>query len=133
MYIIGSASLLAGKVFTAIAKRFNARRFCWFLQTLLVKNEGMEKIVLVLGNARVHHAKIIEMFQSLAKQELELIFFPQCLPKMNPIEQLWKFMREWITHDKFHPAFDGLLEDLRAFLESLKVPNEEVKSRCCFY
>lgn len=67
------------------------------------------------------------------EKKLELIFLPPYSPKLNPIEQLWKFMREWITHNKFHPTLDCLLKDLRAFLEGLKVPNEEVKSRCCFY
>nr|MDO8085424.1 transposase [Candidatus Sigynarchaeum springense] len=50
---------------------------------------------------RVHTLvlKIIQKFQSLVKHELELIFLPPCSPKLNPIERLWKFMREWITHD----------------------------------
>jgi len=57
--IIGSVSLLTGKVFTAIVKAFNARTFRRFLKRLLIKNEGVKKIVLILDNARVHHAKII--------------------------------------------------------------------------
>ncbi|MEX2756830.1 MAG: IS630 family transposase, partial [Candidatus Sigynarchaeota archaeon] len=131
--IIGAVSLLTGKVFTPIVKRFNARTFRRFRQKLLARNEGVKKIVLILDNARVHHAKIIQKSQSLVKHELELIFLPPYSPKLNPIEQPWTFTREWITHDKFHATFDTLLKDLRAFLAGLKVPNEEVKSRCCFY
>jgi len=56
----------------------------------------------------------------MVKHKLELIFLPPYSPKLNPIEQLWKLMREWIIHDKFHPTLDGLLKDPRAFLEGLK-------------
>ncbi len=34
----------------------------------LIKNEGVKKIVLILDNAKVHHAKIIQKFQSMLKK-----------------------------------------------------------------
>ncbi|MEX2681009.1 MAG: transposase [Candidatus Sigynarchaeota archaeon] len=87
----------------------------------------------MLDSARAHHAKIIQHFHSLVKQGPELIFLPLHSPKLNPIEPRWKFMHEWMTNDKLHPTLDGILKDLRAFLEGLKVPKEAVKSRCCFF
>jgi transposase len=131
--IMGAVSLLSGTVYTTVMKSFNARTFRRFLQKLIIKCKGCKKIIIIVDNAKVHHAKLIQKFQSLVKNKLEILFLPPYSPKLNPIEQLWKFMREWITHNKFHPTFDGLLKDLRAFLETLKVPKEEVKSRCCFY
>ncbi len=131
--IMGSVSLLTGKVFTAIMSKFNARTFRRFLQRLIITNPGIKKIILIIDNAKVHHAKIIQKFLSMVKHKLEVIYLPPYSPKLNPTEELWKFMREWITHNKLHPTLEGLLKDLRVFLDTLKDPKEEVISRCCFY
>jgi putative transposase len=45
---------------------------------------------MVLDNARVHHAKLIQPFLEHNKDRLELMFLPPYSSDLNMIEGLWK-------------------------------------------
>jgi transposase len=51
------------------------------------------KIVVILDNARIHHAKLLEPFLSANKNRIELVFLPPYSPKFNLIEGLWGWLK----------------------------------------
>ena len=56
-----------------------------FLKTVL-KQYPTGKIVMILDNDRIHHAKLIQPFLEKNKDRLELMFLPPYNPEMNLIE-----------------------------------------------
>jgi len=63
----------------------------------LDKAKSENKILLVLDNARYHHAKKLKDYIESIKDRLELFFLPPYSPEINPIEMLWKKTRRAVT------------------------------------
>jgi hypothetical protein len=94
-----------GQVITLQSEIFNAETFRLFLMKLLIeaevgrKKDGRKKkILLVLDNARYHHAKILQTWLEEVSDLLELFFLPPYSPDLNPIEMLWKKTRRNAMH-----------------------------------
>lgn len=66
---------------------FNVAVFQEFLGRLLRQNDG-RKVILVLDNLRVHHAKALQPFLAENAALLELVFLPSYCPELNPAEIL---------------------------------------------
>ena len=56
---------------------------------------------MILDNARIHHAKLIQPFLEKNKNYLELIFLPPYSPNLNLIEGLWKWLKQSIIYNVF--------------------------------
>ncbi len=70
-------------------ERYDANVFLGFLENILSKY-STGKIVMILDNARIHHAKLIQPFLRKVKDRLELMFLPPYSPELNLIEGLWR-------------------------------------------
>ncbi len=97
-----------GQLITYQNPEFNAQTFKIFLQKLLcqanlgnTKEGKRKKILLVLDNARYHHAKMLQPWLEEVSDLLELFFFPPYSPDLNGIEMLWKKTRRNVTHNRF--------------------------------
>lgn len=131
--VIGLLSLFAATVLSMFVDVMNGTVFIGFLKALLRYYGHLQKIYLIIDNAPAHRAKIVDKFLKSVKDKLEVIFLPPYSPKLNPIEHFWTYVRDWVTHDHFHPKFEDLVETLRSFLVKHKTFNAEVLSRCCYY
>ena len=86
---------------------FNAITFQQFSEKLISnvtidKTDGnKKKILLILDNARYHHAKMLEPFLESVSDLLELCFLPPYSPDINVIERLWKKTRREVTHNQY--------------------------------
>ena len=85
--MIGALDYITGMVYCEEHERYDANVFLGFLEDILVKYPK-DKIVMILDNARIHHAKLIQEFLRKAKYRLELIFLPPYSPKLDLIEGL---------------------------------------------
>ena len=113
---------------------FNAITFQQFLEKLLMeakvcKNKYGEnkKILLVLDNAKYHHAKLIKPWLEQMDDVIELCFLPPYSPDLNAIEMLWKKTRRAVTHNRHFESIDSLMYDLRMYWSQFLNPNEELK------
>ncbi|MCY1703414.1 IS630 family transposase [Deinococcus sp. SL84] len=61
-----------------------------FFRHLLRHVQG--EIVVVLDNARIHHAKVTQAFVG-SHERLSLIFLPPYAPELNPIELVWAYVK----------------------------------------
>jgi transposase len=84
-----------GQLITYQNEQFNAATFQGFLETFLAEaqvgrtKEGKrKKLLLVLDNARYHHAKILQPWLESVSDVLELFFLPPYSPDLNAIEML---------------------------------------------
>jgi transposase len=71
-----------------MSHRGMAEVFLEFLKATL-KQYPEGKIVMILDNAKIHHAKLVQAFLNKMKDRIELMFLPPYSPKLNLIERLW--------------------------------------------
>ena len=122
-----------GQLITLENETFNAETFRLFLEKLLSqaeigqkKNGDKKKLLLVLDNAKYHHAKILQPWFEEVSNVSELFFLPPCSPDLNPIEMLWKKTRRNVTHNRFFNSLKELCYDLKMYWGQFGKPNQKL-------
>ena len=128
-----------GQLITLENETFDAQTFRLFLEKLLReakvgrnKDGKQKKILLVLDNARYHHAKILQPWLEEVADLLELFFLPPYSPDLNPIEMLWKKTRRNVTHNRFFSSLQELWYDLKMYWVQFVEPNDELRKLSAF-
>lgn len=87
--LLATVNYLKGKIIWQESEKYDADTFLAFLKKITAAYpEG--KIVMILDNARIHHAKLLRPFLQEMKEKLELVFLPPYSPQLNVVEDLWK-------------------------------------------
>lgn len=85
------------------------------------------KVVIIWDNASYHKEQAV---QATATQlGFELFPLPTYSPDLNPIEGLWKWMREEVTQLFCHPSLQSLTLDCLRFIQSINLTPELVIKR----
>jgi len=128
-----------GQLITFENDTFDAVTFRLFLEKLLLdaqtgrkENGKPKKILLVLDNAKYHHAKILQPWLNSVSDLLELFFLPPYSPDLNPIEMLWKKTRRNVTHNHFFSSLHELWYDLKLYWVQFAKPNDELTKLSAF-
>ncbi|GGB51827.1 hypothetical protein GCM10011409_31750 [Lentibacillus populi] len=90
--LIGTLNYETGEVFCTEEEKYDAVAFLNFLKDIL-KHYPSGKIVMILDNARIHHAKLLRPFLEENKDRLELVYLPPYSPQLNLVEGLWKWLK----------------------------------------
>jgi len=126
----GAVSLETGKFAYSLCDTFDAKTFETFLQLLLRRRTPGKRMVVVLDNARYHHAKLLAPMLRKYRAVLTLLFLPPYSPQLAPIERVWKLTRRLATHNRYFETLGEVLVAVqRCFVRWLK-PNA-VLSRLC--
>ncbi|QAV25721.1 hypothetical protein BTDUT50_02880 [Neobacillus thermocopriae] len=73
-------------------------------------------IVLVLDNACIHHAKMVRAFlDSEEGTTFHFIFLPPYSPQLNPIERLWKCIKEGVVANILHKDHKDIAQSSTRF------------------
>jgi transposase len=121
---MGAMGMDNGQLITMKAEIFNAFSFKGFINRIINKAKTKRKILLVLDNARFHHARINNDFLISVKDKIKLLYLPAYSPDLNPIESFWKKTRRGVTHNRY---FESLIQEgkcLNHFFKKFKMPNE---------
>lgn len=128
-----------GQLITFQNEVFNAQTFRLFLEKLIFeasvgysKIGKKKKILLILDNAKYHHAKAIQPWLQEMEDVLELMFLPPYSPDLNAIEMMWKKTRRNVTHNRFFESIGNLCYDLKMYWKQFTQPNEELKKLTAF-
>ncbi len=99
-----------------------------FLQQLsLWRNETHRQVVLIWDGASYHRSKKVRtQAEQLGFQILPL---PGYSPDLNPIEGLWKWLREEVTQHYCHQTLDELRQDCLAFINDINLDPLQIISR----
>ena len=73
--LLGILNYETGCVYCEEHERYDAEVFLQFLKNALSKYQT-GKIIMVLDNARIHHAKLIQLFLEKNKSRLTLLLLP---------------------------------------------------------
>jgi len=127
----GAVNLRTGKFIRRMCKVFNAETFGGFLRLLLRHRTPRRRMILVLDNARYHHAVLLAPFLREHAPRLRLLFLPPYSPQLAPIERVWKLARRLATHNRYFPTLEGVLDAVNACFNRWRRPNEVLRRLCC--
>jgi len=128
--LIGAVDPIGGNLHVALADGLKTEQFQHFLKGVLARHLPSKRLIIVLDNARVHHAKQLTLFLDSKKEQLELLFLPAYSPDLNPMEWVWKFLRKEVTHNTFYTDFKSLKRGIVKFVMKHKQSSPEIQSRC---
>ncbi|WP_267897299.1 IS630 family transposase [Peribacillus saganii] len=128
--LLGTLNYETGEVFVAEAHRYDAKVFLEFLKLVLLKYPD-GKIVMILDNARIHHAKLIQPFLEENKARLQLVFLPPYSPELNLVEGFWKWMKETVINNVFYAKVQDILLNVRKFVVDIGRNPDTVINRLC--
>jgi transposase len=104
----------------------NVSIFLKFLKRLVKSRAG--KILLILDNLKVHHAKIVQAWVSKNKESIELFFLPPYAPEYNPDEYLNNTVKQRTHREKMPRTQEDLARGLRSTLAGLQKEPETIRS-----
>jgi transposase len=110
---------------------FNAATFRTFLRRLLRQQTPGRRMIVVLGNARYHHARLLANFLHLHARQLRLLFLPPYSPQLAPIERVWKLTRRLATHNRYFATLAEVLKAVSACFNRWRNPNKVLHRLCC--
>jgi transposase len=129
--LFGVANSNTGQLTSMITKVFNAQTFLRFLKKVLKTKRRGRKLIIVLDNARYHHAVMLKQWLSENKKKLRLLFLPPYSPDLNSIERVWKVTRRKCTHNRYFSTLEELETVVRKQMNKWNKPNETIHKLCC--
>ena len=127
----GAVNLRNGQFVRRICKVFNAVTFRRFLMQLLRYRTPSRRIIVVLDNARYHHAVILKPFLRQEAAHLKLMFLPAYSPQLAPIERVWKLTRRLATHNRYFPTLGEVLQAVNVPFNRWRRPDSTLRRLCC--
>jgi len=105
---------------------------CWsFLRKLrrCARRRG-RRVVIIIDNAKYHHAKLHAEWRRLQEPEFVLLFLPPYSPQLNPIERVWKLLRKLWLHNRYFPTLDELIHIVDRQFALWARPNSVLRRLC---
>jgi len=111
--------------------RFNGETFWTFLKRIQIHAQQKgRKVILVIDNARYHHAKLHREWRQDHETSLQLLFLPPYSPDLNPIERLWKLVRRLCLHNRYFPELSSVVDTVEQQFNIWSKPNDTIKKLC---
>ena len=126
----GAANICTGTLVTAFESPFNGESLLRSLQTLLRHRARGKRLVLILDNAKYHHARALQPWLHHQREVLVLLFLPPYSPELNPIERVWKLTRRLATHNWHFPALDDVIDAVTERFTLWAKPNRQLARLC---
>jgi len=122
--VLGAMGMNNGQLVQTQSSIFNAISFKKFIKKILRNAKTDKKILMVLDNARFHHAKINKEFLKSVRDRIKLLYSPPYSPDLNPIESFWEKTRRDVTHNRYFESLEEERTCLNKFFQKSKNPNE---------
>lgn len=123
--IFGAMELETGALHYTITLSKKAADFIAFLEKLAKAYPG-RPMYLVLDNASIHHAKLV---QEWLKQHprVHLLFLPAYSGhRYNPIEKVWWHLKQQVAANRLHGSIDALVDAVDRYFAS-RTPEQTLK------
>jgi transposase len=115
--IAGAIDILNHRVHIREDKTLNASSTIAFFQQLEAAYPTMDKIHVFCDNASYYKNK--EVHGYLERSKLVLHFLPPYSPNLNPIERLWKWMKEVVVYNTYYEEFMAFKDAVMGFFNQL--------------
>lgn len=121
-YCYGAVEPIGGESFFIVAGNCNTDWINEFLRRLSQQYKD-DYLILIMDNAVWHKSKTLEI-----PENIELMFIPPYTPELNPIEQIWKEIREKGFANEAFPTLEHVIDRLCETINNLT--KEVIKSIC---
>ena len=115
--ISGAVDLMEGKLHFQEDVMLNAQATIAFLKKVALAYPTKRKIHIFFDNARYYKNKAVRNYLNGSK--IQAHFLPPYSPNLNPIERLWKWMKERVLYNTYYKEFDDFKAAIFGFLESI--------------
>lgn len=126
--LFGALNVMNGEFLCMETAKCNEQWFQQFLEYVL-SQYPKKNIVMILDNARIHHAVILKPFLEKHRKRLTLLFLPPYSPNLNLCERIWKWMKESVIVNRFYATREEIRESIISFLEYIADMPENVLQR----
>lgn len=115
--IVGSLDALTGRVLYRANSKIGVWQLCAFLKQVRKAYGPHRRLILVWDNWPIHaYDKVVA---TAKEQQIDLLFLPTYAPWTNPIEKLWRKLKEEImSMHRLSKQWELLKQQVHAFLES---------------
>lgn len=128
--LVGCLDYATGSVYVEEHERYDAKVFLEFLQNVL-RRYPRGNIIMILDNAKIHHAKLLKEFLEENRERLTLLFLPPYSPNLNKIEGLWKWLKDSVINNVFFHTVDEIRCVVRKFVAWVNTVPMQVIDRLC--
>lgn len=128
--LLSTVDYVTGKIVWHEDEQYTAETFLTFLRKV-VNCYPTGKIVMVLDNARIHHAKLLEPFLEEMKGRLEFVFLPPYSPQFNIVEGLWKWLKADVINNVFYHTVADIRKNVKSFMEEIAKDTCKIIDRLC--
>jgi transposase len=115
LHLVGALSLNGLKVITQEYPTIDATAMKDFFLTLQKQYPKDSMIHVILDNGKAGKNK--EVWKALENTNIRLHYLPPYSPNLNPIERLWKLMRENVHYNRFYETTADFFEAVRLFFK----------------
>lgn len=127
--LLSTIDYCTGKIVWHEDEEYTAETFLKFLNKVLEAYPS-GTITMILDNARIHHAKLLEPFLN-DKKRLTFVFLPLYNPQLNVVEGLWKWLKGDVINNVFYHTVAEIQENVRSFMESIMKKPQVIIDRLC--
>ena len=106
----------------------SAQTFLAFLRAILEVYKERH-LVMILDNAWIHHAKLLNPFLEENEHRLTLLFLPPYSPQLNAVERIWGWLKGSVITNRFHATQEDIRASVRSFVDYLDTCPEKVLQR----
>jgi transposase len=128
--LLATVDYTTGKIVWQEDEQYTAVTFLSFLEKV-VDQYPVGKIVIVLDNARIHHAKLLQPFLSEMNGRLELVFLPAYSPQFNLVEGLWKWLKSDVINNVFYHTVADIRNNVQQFMDEIMKSPWSIIDRLC--
>jgi len=130
--VFGVIELRSGRsIFQTLTERFNSEHYQDFLTYVLAQTS--QHVILIQDGARYHTSKSTRDFFAAHREQLTVFQLPSYSPDYNPIEFLWKQVKQHATHNQYFPLFDDLMTAVDKALEFFSEQAERIRGLMGLY
>ena len=119
----GAIDVIDHKILVQEDKMLNAEATTSFLRKIEDAYQTKNKIHLFCDNARYYRNKDVTKY--LKSSKIQIHFLPPYSPNLNPIERLWKWMKERVIYNTYYPEFEDFKSAVFGFFAALSILDAE--------
>lgn len=119
----GIVDIIDHKVIVQENEMLNAQATISFFQKTEKYYSSKNKIYLFCDNAKYYRNKEVKKYLETSK--IILCFLPPYSPNLNPIERLWKWMKERVIYNVYYEGFDEFKMAIKGFFSALSIATPE--------
>lgn len=115
--ISGAVDLIKAKFIFRQDQRLNALSTVEFLKQIETAYPLLEKVHLFCDNAGYYKGDAEKEY--LKSSKIQLHFLPPYSPNLNPIERIWKFLKDRVIYNTYYECFNDFQYAVLGFLQHL--------------